>query len=949
MRGAAAARARPLVGRAGELEALREAVVDARIEGRGRVALIEGEAGIGKTRLLEELLEWARGRDFDVLFGSARELERDRPFGVLVDALELEADSADGERAEIGRLLGAESPEGPGQAPQLRFRVVDAIVALVERLATREPLVLALEDLHWADPSTLLVLDRLAGRMHELRLVLVATRRPLPNPPELRSFADSADPHGIRLVLESLDDPFVQALVAGLAGAEPGDRLLATVAGAGGNPLFLEELVEALRSEGSIGLVNGCAEVEAVLLPPSLRLTILRRLTYLSDETLEVLRIASVLGASFSPSDLAAVLGLRGVDLLARLTEAVESGVLADEVARLAFRHDLVRDAIYEDVPVALRRALHLDVARALATAGAPARQVATHFVLGATAGEAEAVEWLLRAAREVFPTAPAIAVGFLERAQELARADDPRRDEIAAELVRSLLWSGRLGDAERLANDFLADERDPEAVAGVRYALARVLVYQGRVADSIDQVEAALADPRLADRERARLQGDLALRRAVVLDLEGAEAAAEQAQDLGDRVGDDLASSTARSARAWTTALRGRSYEAVELARSGVVFADRRALEPVQVVQARLYLGRALLDADELEEAGRTLEEARSRAEELGAVWGVPLASAVLALQRYEAGLWDDAVAEAETSLLVADEVQTSIWNPTAHAVLALVALHRDELAAAERVLRASEPALDRPGGPRVGLDRLRLAHGRLAEARGDTSAALAFLEQAWRENLGTGAFGDYRELAPELVRLALAARRTELAAEVADTVARAVIEPPPPSARLAALRCRGLADGDSNVLEEAASMAEQPRPLDGALAQLDAGVALGREARTEEAVAFLRAAAATFEQLGAVRQVARTEAALRELGVRRGRRGKRSRPLTGWESMTESEHRIALLVAEGLSNPEIAARLFISRRTVETHVSHILRRLDLSSRVQLAAEAVRRADVAS
>jgi DNA-binding CsgD family transcriptional regulator/tetratricopeptide (TPR) repeat protein len=947
--GIAAATEAPFVGRMGDLEALTDALATVRSEGRGRIALIEGEPGIGKTRLLAALLDWTTSRGFDVLHGSARELERDRPFGVLVDALGLTRESEDGERAEIGRLLAAGPSDSVAQPPQLRFQVVDAVVALVERLAAERPLTLALEDVHWADPPTLLVLDRLARRLHDLRLVLVATRRPLPNPPELASFADAAERQGIRLSLTPLDADSVAALVARLVGADPGERLLATVSGAAGNPLFVRELVEALRSEEAVEISDGRADVEVVLLPPSLRLTILRRLAFLSEPTLDALRIASILGASFSPTDLGALLGLRVVDLLPRLSEAIDGGVLTDDRGRLAFRHDLVRDAIYGDVPLALRNSLHLDAARALASSGAPARQVATHFALGATGGDGEAVDWLLRAAREVFPTAPAIAVGFLERAQALADTDDPRRDAIAVELIRSLLWSGRLGDAERLARDFLGHDRDPETVAGVRYALARVLVYQGRIADSTDQVERALEDPRLGGTQRARLFGDLALRRAVVLDLDGADSAAQKAQALGDDLHDDLASSTARSALGWTAALRGRFSEATELARSALVFADRRALEPVQGVQARLYLGRVLLDGDELEDAGHTLEEARERAEKLGAAWGVPLASAVLALQRYESGRWDDALAEAETSLRLAEEVQTSIWNATAHAVLALVAIHRGDLAAAQAALDGSGPPDGRPGGPRVGLDRLRLAYARLAEARGDSSGALDLLERAWRENVDAGALGDYRELAPELVRLALAGDRFDLAAEVSVEVARPD-SLTPSSARLVALRCRGLLDGDAKVLAEASSVAaQQPRPLDGALAQLDAGIAVGREGDRDAGVAVLRAAAETFERLGASWHVSRTDAALRSLGVRRGRRGPRSRPLTGWGSLTESERRIAELVAEGLSNPEIARRLFVSRRTVETHVSHVLRKLEVSSRVQLAAEAVRRTTVAS
>jgi predicted ATPase len=616
-----------LLGRDDELARVQNVLFNVRSEGSGAIVLLEGEAGIGKTRLLDELLTCAREQGFEVARGSAYELERDRPFGAVADALELVPDSADPERAAIGRLIGGGAEDAQAEAPQLRFRILDDIVSLVEQLASRAPFVLALEDLHWADSSALLVVDRLGRRLHQLRLALIGTRRPLPNRPELDSLMASAGHEGFRVPLPPLADPAVDALVNQLLGAPPGAQLLATVADAAGNPFFLEELVEALRIEGAIELVDGRAELEDVLLPPSLRLTILTRLAFLSKETLETLRVASVLGASFSPNDLAAVLGRGGIDLVRLLGEAIEGGVLSEEGERLVFRHDLVRDAIYEDLPVPLRQALHRDAGRALAAARAPARQVATQLARGASAGDAETIEWLMRGAHEVFPTAPAIAADFLQRAQELAGEDYEQREHIDAELVRALLWSGRLRDAERIAHAFLARRPDPELAATVRYALARVLVYQGSVGDSIEQVEAALADPTLGDQLRARLLGDLALRRAVVLDLDQADAAAGEAQALADGIVDDLASSTARSARAWSLTLRGHYTEAVEVATSALAYADRRPLEPVQVVQARLYLGRILLDVDDLEQAGRTLEDARRLAEELGAAYGVPLA----------------------------------------------------------------------------------------------------------------------------------------------------------------------------------------------------------------------------------------------------------------------------------------------------------------------------------
>ena len=945
----AAAEEPALVGRGAEVERLQTALLDVRVEGRGCVAVVEGEAGIGKTRLARELLAWAEDREFDVLSARCHELESDRPFGVLADALDLHSHSSDDTRAELGRLLegtsvGDESLP-PTQAPELRFRLVEAIVSLLEQLSLSRPVVLALEDLHWADPSSLLVLDRL-GRRGDLRLALVATRRPLPRPRALELVVAAAAERNLHFVLPPLDEAQVAELATMLLGAPPGEELLAMLGRAGGNPLFVEELVDALRHEGAITVADGIAEVSDLSLPPSLQLTVLRRLSFLSEETLDVLHTASVLGSAFPAADLAIVLGRRGSDLVPILDEAVEAGLLSGAGPEFSFRHDVVREAIYQDLPAALRRTLHVDAGKALAASGSPARRVATHLALGASRGDAEAVEWLLRAGREIAPTAPSVAVGFLQRARELAAEGDARRLAISVELVRSLLWSGRLAEAEDLSRELLASSPEPELAGTLRYALGRALVYRGRLADSIAEVEKALEEPRLPEGLRGRLLGDLSLRKWAALEPEGAEAAAAEARVLGERLGDDLVLSTAYCGSAWTAELTGRLEDAVGLARAALAHAELRVTEAVQRVQARLYLGRALIMADELDEGVDVLHAGRRLADELGTVWAQPLFATLLGLHGYISGAWDDALAESQTSFTLADEIGTRIWLGTAGGVLALVLVQRDEFSRAQEVLDSVDRELGAPGRPRADLERLSLAQALLLEARGDVRGALSVLEAAWNRNADMVALGEYREVGPELVRLALAEGERERARSVSEAVETAATLTGLLSSRRSALRCRGLLTNDPAVLVEAATLEVASRPIERAGTCIEAGLALAHAGRTDEAVTQLREAVAVCERLGAGRQLARADSELRGLGVRRGARGTRARPLGGWESLTESELKIATLVAEGLSNPQIAERLFISRRTVETHVSHILRKLELSSRVQIAAEAARRSD---
>ena len=272
-----------ICGREAEIQALGEAL--GRVAAGGpAIVLVEGEAGIGKTRLLARVLADARGRGMQVAAGRAEELERTRPFGVLAAALGCVRSSPDQRRAAIAALLGAPAAGDQGPItvtsdPGLRFRAVDAFTDLAEELALAGPLVIGLDDLQWADPSSLLTVGALARRLTDLPVGVIGCLRPSPRAAELDRLAGALEAAGARhLVLRPLTAEAVTGLVAQAVAAEPGPRLLAEVAGAAGNPLFVTELLGALAQEGAITTAGGRAEVAETVLPPTLRLTILRRL-----------------------------------------------------------------------------------------------------------------------------------------------------------------------------------------------------------------------------------------------------------------------------------------------------------------------------------------------------------------------------------------------------------------------------------------------------------------------------------------------------------------------------------------------------------------------------------------------------------------------------------------------------------------------------------------------
>ena len=567
-------------GREAETAVLSEAL-DRVASGRRAVVLIEGEAGIGKTRLLDAALEDARGRGMQVAAGRAEELERTRPFGAVADAFGCARSSHDPRRAAIGELLatggdGERNPITVTSDPGLRFRVVDALADLVEELALPGPLVIGLDDLQWADPSSLLTLSTLSRRVEYLPVGLIACFRPAPRPPELdRLVAWLAAAAGRHLSLGGLTGQAVTDLVTDVVAAVPGRGLLAGISGAAGNPLFVTEMLGALAQEGMIETSGGRAEVAQIILPPTLRLTILRRLSFLPDDTLHTLRAASILGSSFTMSDLSVTMARSALELFQVLAEAITGRVLEDDGARLRFRHDLIRDALYEDLPVTIRRGLHREAGQRLARAGAPSLQVAEQLARGAGQGDTEAISWLTRAAREAAARSPDVAADLMGRAAGLMPAADPGRDRLLAEQAGSLMLAGpdprRPGGLPPAARPPPRSRRRRPGPDLPRARPARTRAGARRAAGT----GASRPVTRPVQRERGAAQAWAGFARMSLGDLDGAAAAAEEARSAAASAGDHLTTSIAMSTVARISESRGHLREALGIADEAVRLAD--------------------------------------------------------------------------------------------------------------------------------------------------------------------------------------------------------------------------------------------------------------------------------------------------------------------------------------------------------------------------------------
>jgi DNA-binding CsgD family transcriptional regulator/tetratricopeptide (TPR) repeat protein len=936
----------PLVGRAAELASL-EAMLRRTAEGPCQVGLIEGEAGIGKSRLVAEVLDRAREVGLQPFIGTAAELERDRPFGALVEALDLHPTASDPERAEIGHLLvgDREGVEGSAlslaEAPALRFRILEAVLTLVERLCLSKPTVIAVEDVHWADPSTLLCVRQLSRRLAHLPLALVGTLRPSPQNPELNRLVGDLVAHGgSYFLLGSLSPDEVAALVAEVLGAPPGPTLLQAVEGAGGNPLYLTELLHALSSQGAIRVRGGRAELPEFSLPPSFRLLILRQLETLPGETIEVLRIASILGTSFSLAELSTILDRPSSALVNNIQDALRAGVLGEAGERLAFHHELVRQAVYSDLPVSVRQALHLQAGRALAAAEAPPDQVAAHLAVGAPPGDQQAIHWLRRAAGVAARRAPSVAVRLLERASELQEPTDPERDQVAAELVALLASSGRLADAETKARQILVPGLPADVERALRVTLAEAMLARGRAGDALHEMAALEQTLPEQDPQQARLLAFAGWTRLFAGDVQGAIAQEQEVLAAAEREGDEGARSVALCGLAIASHLLGDVDQALQLGLEALRRAEQDPTHHLDRYPARLFLGRALQDGDQMAEADRVLREGLHRSEELGLAVHLPFYHAQLGALRFVTADWDDAVAELEAAIQAGEEQQ---WGALIlpRSLLALTAIHRNQLAEAEEGLELAERELAETGSAH-GVDVMMWARALLLEVRGD-ARALTVLETAWAGPL-LKVPPQLVRIGPDLVRLAVAGGHLELGQAVVEAMAQATAGTPVATWRAAATWCRGLLRGDADALMEAVAIYQQaPRPIERAHACEDAASAVSRVGRGEDAAMLLDEAIRVYERVGAFMDLTRAEAALRGLGIRRGRRGARRRPLRGWESLTPTELEVVRLVSQGLTNVEIGRRLFISRRTVETHLSHVFGKLGVSSRVQLTALASR------
>jgi predicted ATPase len=484
-----------LVGRDGEV-ALAVAELRGLRGGRASVLVIEGEAGIGKTRLVSGIVEEARARDMAAFVGQAHPFERTRPFGAMASALDLNRRSRDPRRAAIGALLvGGGAGAASGFAGESQYQIVEEIVDLVESSCAQRPVLLVVEDIHWADQATLLAILSVVRQLTLEQLLVVVTARPSPRSADVaRLLADLAagGAHALGLLPLTPDD--VDVLARQVLGAAPGPELSAVLAKAGGNPLWVMAMLRSLTDEGLLRVTGDGVEATTSELPASLGDLVVRRLQHLPTETLELLQVTAVLGDAVSLPDVAAVSHRPAVDVAGQLGQAFDAQLLEAADERVVFRHQLVHDAIYQRIPPSVRRVLHREAAVALMAAGANRLEVADHVVRGAERGDDQAVAWLREAASEASTQAPSVTAELIRRAEALLPVGHRDADLVASEVVQALLRAGQVTEASARAEAILARRHAPEVDIPLRLALLGALALQNRADELIALAEASLA-----------------------------------------------------------------------------------------------------------------------------------------------------------------------------------------------------------------------------------------------------------------------------------------------------------------------------------------------------------------------------------------------------------------------------------------------------------------------
>jgi DNA-binding CsgD family transcriptional regulator len=914
-----------LRGRDAELAVIHESLRAAR-SGRGGVVLVEGESGFGKSQLLADAS--AMAFDFGVRACSGT-VSPDRlvPMSPVLEAL-FEGSPP---------VLAADALPDLRLHPAERYWLLQDLEARLEEVALEGPVLVCLDDLQWGDAGCCSAVRALPIRLSSVPIVWLLAYRADRVPGDMRAAFDRLKETGARtLRLDRLDAAAVSQVVADIVGAAPDATLLELAEGAKGNPFLLVELLHGLVEEGLVRIDGSDALLLQARLPRRVRNSMRDRLTAMSAITRRAVEAASVLGQRFSVGQLAAMLDSRPALLLQPVDDLLGADLFAEDDEDLTFRHALIREAVLDTLPASIRRALQRQAVDVLLASGTSPLEVAPQLAASAEPGDSAAIATLYRAVRALGSSDPGLAADLGLATIELVALDEPVRGPLVAETALLIHAAGRVVEGRQFVDTVLRTTVPPEQEAEVRLGIAGMLSLSGDLRAESSRI--ALALPNLSETMRARHLARL------VANLTGAGRPEEArqwkatAEAAANTAGDQGSKFTLALAQAGLVYLEG-DFAAAQRQVETAIRIGTATNDKTRRVLAEQWRCEILRTRDLRDEARLVAEAGRAAAERDRHAWAARHWGWATGRQLLDAGQLSDAAAVLE-GLFAVEEGQEFVTLLDASAVLALgeAALHMGNdaqagfcAAVARRMIEIGVPEVRRQAYWLLALQEM---------SRSGASAA--------REQLIAASGGDPVSVVPtfsidavdpiRIVRIALAVGDSGLADEgLALASRRARKSPGIPSVVAALAQARGLIEGDSSPLAEAAAGFQSvARPLARASALEDLGRVLVSQGRRGDGVEQFGRALQAYGDCGASWDAARVRRRLRVLGVRR-RLARRQATDGAGDALTASEQTVADLVAQGLTNRQVAERLFVSPHTVSMHLRHVFTKLSINSRIEL------------
>jgi ATP/maltotriose-dependent transcriptional regulator MalT len=937
-----------LVGRAREGEQLTAALAASRVR-PGGILVMEGEPGIGKSRLLLELTRLAN-QDWVVLTARASEFERDLPYALWSGAV-------DGYVRELGerrvRLLGiADLPalamvaptlegQGPGSPVADRHRTHRALRDLLERLAAARPLLVCLDDVHWADLASVEMLAALVHRPPAAEVLIAVTVREAQLPSSLAR----------ALAAAMVEDRVTRVEVGPLTEVESEQLVGIDVAAiyplSGGNPFYVQQLARVFPGPAtdSVPLPK--------LVPPAVAASLASELAELSASTRLLIEAAAVVGDPFEPDLAAEVAEIEEASALPALDDLLARTLVrpADVPRRFAFRHPLVRHAVYETSAGGWRLGAHARAAEALERRGAGVVARAHHVEHAAHAHDETAIRVLTQAAQELHAPAPASAARFYRAALRLVPdtvENRARRALLEVALAEDLQAAGDASRAREGLLSALGSADGPERLAlTVRVASAEL--WLGRYEQARRHLHVALGElPAEPSADRVRLRMLLGLTELFDCDLVAARGQAREARADTRALGDQVNEGSALA------------MEAVALVCGGAGEAARGEVEMAAAALGRLtdsqqatrlpalwMVGRARRVLGDFEAAVEILGHGSQLAGRTGRETALFLLATESVPALIELGRLDEAMVAAERGLELARLAGAPqlVW---AHCALVSAQLAAGDVRAALAQIKEAAGSERRPdfaarGQPGWCLGAALTAAGNPEQGAGMMLGALG------GPDLTLALPVERPTAAADLVDALLACDRLDDAAQVlatgeaaaasAGTDWAAIVTS---RARAAVLLAQGQAPAAAAAAGEAVRLGRERAPLTAARAGVLHGRALAATGDRPSAIAALIAAESALDRFGAVRWRDEAVRELRHLG-HRVRRAARDATSGALGPLTAREREIAGLVAAGRTNREVAEQLVLSAKTIEAHLRNIFAKLGVRSRVELTREVQR------